>query len=209
MTTHIIGLTGGIATGKTTVANYLASAYNLPILDADIYAREAVSVGSPILQAIAQRYGEQILLADGNLNRQKLGEIIFNNQEERNWVEGLIHPYVRDRFLEEIAVSSAQTLVLVVPLLFEAGMTDLVTEIWVVSCSEQQQLERLMRRNHLTLEQAQARIMSQMPIAEKVASADIVLNNSSIIEIILKQVDAAILSIEPSPVTCATFFRES
>ncbi|WP_414586574.1 dephospho-CoA kinase [Scytonema sp. PCC 10023] len=197
MTKHIIGLTGGIATGKTTVANYLASAYNLLILDADIYAREAVSVGSPILQAIAQRYGEEILLVDGNLNRQKLGEIIFNNQEERNWVEGLIHPYVGDRFLEEIAVSSAQTLVLVVPLLFEAEMTHLVTEIWVVSCSEQQQLERLMQRNNLTLEQAQARIMSQMPITEKIARADVVLDNSSTLEVLLQHVDAAILSFEP------------
>ncbi|MEI2577870.1 dephospho-CoA kinase [Scytonema sp. PRP1] len=197
MTKHIIGLTGGIATGKTTVANYLASAYNLPILDADIYAREAVSVDSPILLEIAQRYGKQILLVNGNLNRQKLGEIIFNSQEERNWVEGLIHPYVGDRFLEEIAVSSAQTLVLVVPLLFEAGMTHLVTEIWVVSCSEQQQLERLMRRNNLTLEQAQARIMSQMPIAEKVARADVVLDNSFTLEVLLKQVDAAMLGFEP------------
>jgi dephospho-CoA kinase len=197
MTKRIIGLTGGIATGKTTVANYLASAYNLPILDADIYAREAVSVDSPILLEIAQRYGKQILLADGNLNRQKLGEIIFNNQEERNWVEGLIHPYVGDRFLEKIAVSSAQTLVLVVPLLFEAGMTHLVTEIWVVSCSEQQQLERLMQRNNLTLEQAQARIISQMPITEKIARADVVLDNSSTLEVLLKQVDAAILGFEP------------
>jgi dephospho-CoA kinase len=197
MTKHIIGLTGGIATGKTTVANYLASAYNLPILDADIYAREAVSVGSPILLEIAQRYGKQILLADGNLNRQKLGEIIFNNQEERNWVEGLIHPYVGDRFLEEIAVSSAQTLVLVVPLLFEAGMTHLVTEIWVVSCSEQQQLERLMQRNNLTLEQAQARIISQMPITEKIARADVVLDNSSTLEVLLKQIDTAIFGFEP------------
>jgi dephospho-CoA kinase len=197
MTKHIIGLTGGIATGKTTVANYLASAYNLPILDADIYAREAVSVDSPILLEIAQRYGKEILLADGNLNRQKLGEIIFNNQEERNWVEGLIHPYVGDRFLEEIAVSSAETLVLVVPLLFEAGMTHLVTEIWVVSCSEQQQLERLMRRNNLTLEQAQARIISQMPITEKIASADVVLDNSSTLEVLLKQIDTAIFGFEP------------
>jgi dephospho-CoA kinase len=196
MTKRIIGLTGGIATGKTTVANYLASAYNLPILDADIYAREAVSVDSPILLEIAQRYGKQILLADGNLNRQKLGEIIFNNQEERNWVEGLIHPYVGDRFLEKIAVSTAQTLVLVVPLLFEAAMTKLVTEIWVVSCSEQQQLERLMRRNNLTLEQAQARIMSQMPITEKVACADVVLDNSSTLEVLLKHVDAAILGFD-------------
>jgi dephospho-CoA kinase len=197
MTKHIIGLTGGIATGKTTVANYLASAYNLPILDADIYAREAVSLDSPILLEIAQRYGKQILLVDGNLNRQKLGEIIFNNEKERNWVEDLIHPYVGDRFLEEIAVSSAETLVLVVPLLFEAGMTHLVTEIWVVSCSEQQQLERLMRRNNLTLEQAQARIISQMPITEKIACADVVLDNSSTLEVLLKQVDAAILDIEP------------
>ncbi|NMG22470.1 dephospho-CoA kinase [Brasilonema bromeliae] len=195
MIQRIIGLTGGIATGKTTVANYLASAYNLPILDADIYAREAVSVGSPILQEIAQRYGEEILLTDGNLNRQKLGEIIFNKQEERIWVEGLIHPYVGDRFLKEIALSPAQTLVLVIPLLFEAGMTDLVTEIWVVSCSEQQQLQRLMQRNHLTLDQAQARIKSQMSIAEKVARADVVLDNSSTLEVLLKQIDTAISKI--------------
>lgn len=143
MTKRIIGLTGNIATGKTTVTNYLASAYNLLILDADIYAREAVSLGSPILSAIAQRYGEQILLPDGSLNRQKLGEIIFNCQDERNWVENLIHPYVRDRFLKEIAQSSSQTLVLVVPLLFEAGMTDLVTEIWVISCSQEQQIQKI------------------------------------------------------------------
>ncbi|MBW4636326.1 MAG: dephospho-CoA kinase [Iphinoe sp. HA4291-MV1] len=194
MTKRIIGLTGGIATGKTTVANYLASAYNLPILDADIYAREAVSVGSPILQETAQRYGEQILLPNGNLNRKKLGEIIFNNQEERHWVEHLIHPYVGDRFLEEITVSPAQTLVLVIPLLFEARMTDLVTEIWVVSCSEEKQLQRLMQRNHLTLEQAKARIKSQMSIVEKVARADVVLDNSSTLEALLKQVDTAILN---------------
>ncbi|MHC0061483.1 dephospho-CoA kinase [Nostoc sp. UIC 10890] len=189
MTKRIIGLTGGIATGKTTVTNYLASAYNLPILDADIYARDAVSLGSPILGVIAQRYGEQILLPDGNLNRQKLGEVIFNRQDERNWIDNLIHPYVRDRFLTEIAQSSSQTLVLVVPLLFEAGMTDLVTEIWVVHCSQEQQLQRLIQRNHLNREQAEARINSQLSIEEKVAHADVVLDNSSTLELLLKQVD--------------------
>ena len=192
MTKRIIGLTGGIATGKTTVANYLASAYNLPILDADVYAREAVSVGSTIIGAIAQRYGEKILLADGNLNRQLLGETIFNHPEERNWVEQLIHPDVRDRFLKEIAALSAPTLVLVVPLLFEAGMTDLVTEIWVVRCSEAQQLQRLIQRNHLSREQAQARIDSQLPIEEKAARADIVLFNTFTLEELLNQVDAVI-----------------
>lgn len=192
MTKHIIGLTGGIATGKTTVTNYLASTYNLPILDADIYAREAVSLGSPILGAIAQRYGEQILLPDGSLNRQKLGEIIFNRQDERNWIDNLIHPDVRDRFLKAIVQSSSQTLVLVVPLLFEAGMTDLVTEIWVVRCSQEQQLQRLLQRNHLNREQAQARINSQLSIEEKVAHADVVLDNSSTLKVLLKQVDIAL-----------------
>lgn len=192
MTKRIIGLTGGIATGKTTVANYLASAYDLPILDADIYARDAVSTGSPILDAIAQRYGEQILLPDGSLNRQKLGEIIFNRQDERNWVEELIHPYVRDRFLKVITQSPLPTLVLVVPLLFEAGMTNLVTEIWVVRCSQEQQLQRLIQRNHLNREQAKARIHSQLSLEEKVARADIVLDNSFTLEALLKQVDVAL-----------------
>jgi dephospho-CoA kinase len=192
MTKRIIGLTGGIATGKTTVANYLASAYNLPILDADIYARDAVSVGSPILGAIAQRYGEQILLPDGNLNRQKLGEIIFNHPDERHWIESLIHPDVGDRFLKAIAETPTQTLVLVIPLLFEAQMTHLVTEIWVVRCSEFQQLQRLIQRNHLTQEQAQARINSQLSLEKKAELADIVLDNSFTPEELIKQIDAAV-----------------
>ncbi len=189
---RIIGLTGGIATGKTTVANYLANAYNLPILDADIYAREAVAADSPLLEQIVKRHGEKILLADGSLNREKLGEIVFNNQQERLWIDSLIHPYVSDRLSLGIKDISAKTLISVVPLLFEAGMTDLVTEIWVVSCSEKQQLERLMQRNQLTLEQAQVRINSQMPLSKKKKKADIVLDNSSNVDELLQQVDVAI-----------------
>lgn len=192
MTKRLIGLTGGIATGKTTVANYLASAYHLPVFDADIYARDAVAVGSPILNAIAQHYGEQILLPDGSLNRQQLGEIIFDNQQERQWLEGLIHPYVNQCFANAIAESAAKTLILVIPLLFEAQMTNLVTEIWVVSCSKEQQLQRLIQRNHLSYEQAQARINSQLSLAEKEALADVVLNNSSTLDTLLHQVDAAL-----------------
>jgi dephospho-CoA kinase len=192
---RLIGLTGGIGTGKSTVSQYLATTYHLPILDADIYAREAVQVGSPILSAIAQRYGSDILLPDGTLNRQKLGEIVFGNIDERRWLEQQIHPYVRDRLVEAIhKLPSLQTLVLVVPLLFEARMTDLVTEIWVVYCSQQQQLERLIQRDHLTLEQAQARITSQMLIEEKCKLADVVLDNSSTLEALLQQVDAALKS---------------
>ncbi|MEM6753039.1 MAG: dephospho-CoA kinase [Cyanobacteria bacterium P01_C01_bin.38] len=189
---RVIGLTGGIATGKTTVADYLADVYNLPILDADIYAREAVAVNSPLLEQIVKRHGEQILLEDGSLNREKLGEIIFNQHQERLWIDNLIHPYVGDRLALGIKETSAETLIAVVPLLFEASMTDLVTEIWVVSCSEKQQLERLMQRNQLTLSQAQARISSQMPLAQKKKKADIVLDNSSNVEKLLQQIDIAI-----------------
>ncbi|MBD2384117.1 dephospho-CoA kinase [Cylindrospermum sp. FACHB-282] len=192
MKKRLIGLTGGIATGKTTVANYLASAYNLPVLDADIYARDTVTIGSPILGAIAQRYGTQILSADGSLNRQYLGEVIFNSPQERHWLEGLIHPQVRKRSLNAIAESPAQTLVLVIPLLFEAEMTDLVTEIWVVSCSQQQQIQRLIQRNNLNTEQAIARINSQLSMDEKVSRADVVLDNSSTLALLLKQVDEAL-----------------
>lgn len=189
---RLIGLTGGIGTGKSTVSHYLATTYQLPVLDADMYAREAVQLGSPVLGAIAERYGSNILLPDGTLNRPNLGQIIFSNSNERRWLEQQIHPYVRVRMLEVLNELPLQIVILVVPLLFEVGMTDLVTEIWVVYCSKQQQMERLMLRNQLTLEQAQARINSQLPIEEKVARADIVLDNSSTLEDLLKQVDLAV-----------------
>jgi dephospho-CoA kinase len=191
---RIIGLTGGIGTGKTTVANYLANRHQLPILDADIYAREAVQEGSPILNEIFERYGLAVKLPDGTLNRKQLGEIIFSYPDEKRWLEQQIHPYVRDRILTKLDTLVAPTAVLVIPLLFEAGMTDLVTEIWVVSCSPEQQLHRVMERDRLSPEQAQARINNQLPLPEKVARADIVLDNSSTPEALLQQVDLALHS---------------
>jgi len=189
---RIIGLTGGIGCGKTTVSDYLASAYQLPVLDADIYAREAVQLGSPVLNRITERYGSGIQLPDGTLNRKRLGEIVFSNPTERQWLEQQIHPYVRSRFHSELARLVAPTVVLVIPLLIEAGMTDLVTEVWVVSCSPEQQLQRIRERDRLSLEHAQARLNSQLPIEQKVARADVVLNNSSTREALLKEVDLAL-----------------
>jgi dephospho-CoA kinase len=195
-----IGLTGGIGTGKTTVSNYLVRAYHLPVLDADIYARDAVQAGSPILTDIFNRYGNKVKLADGSLDRSALGEIIFNNPEEKLWLESKIHPYVRDRFTAKLQQLEVDTVVLVIPLLFEAKMTDLVTEIWVVSCDRQEQIRRLTERgaaalaarDRLTEAQARARIESQLPLAEKVAMADVVLNNDSTVEKLLRQVDVAL-----------------
>lgn len=190
---RIIGLTGGIGTGKTTVSNYLARHHQLPVLDADIYAREAVQEGSPILDRIFEHYGVTVRLPDDTLNRKRLGEIIFSYPDEKQWLEEQIHPYVRDRFQSQLATLVAPSVVLVVPLLFEANMTDLVTEIWVVSCSSEEQLRRIMERDRLSLEQTQSRINSQLPLQEKIARADVVLDNSSTPEALLEQVDSALL----------------
>ncbi|ACK71574.1 dephospho-CoA kinase [Gloeothece citriformis PCC 7424] len=189
---RLIGLTGGIATGKSTVSRYLAERYGLPILDADVYAREAVKLGSPILEQIFSRYGNQVQFPDGTLNRKELGEIIFNNSEEKVWLENQIHPYVRACFKKEIDQSKNDTLVLVIPLLFEAKLTHLVTEIWVVYCSDDAQIKRLKERDNLTDEQAKARIKNQLPIEQKVAAADLVLDNSSDLNSVFRQIDQAI-----------------
>jgi dephospho-CoA kinase len=188
---RLIGLTGGIGTGKTTVSNYLADQYALPVLDADVYAREAVTLGSPILLAIIQRYGDRLKLPDGELNRSALGEIIFNNPPEKQWLESQIHPFVRDRFAQELQHLTSNIVVLSIPLLFEANLMALVTEIWVVSCDRSRQIERLQQRNGLTPQQAETRINSQMPLTQKIALADLVLTNDTGLAELYAQVDVA------------------
>lgn len=188
MSRRIIGLTGGIATGKSTVSRYISETYQIPIIDADLLAREAVNFGS-ILNEIRIRYGNNILFLDGTLNRKKLGEIIFNNSFEKTWLENQIHPYVRTRIEVKLTELKQQVILVVVPLLFESKMTDLVSEIWVVYCSSQEQIKRLMERDHLTPEQATTRIQNQWSIEEKIALADVVLENSSSPEQLFKQID--------------------
>ncbi|PZV27304.1 MAG: dephospho-CoA kinase [Snowella sp.] len=185
----LIGLTGGIATGKTTVSNYLRDRYGFPILDADIYAKEAVEVDSPIFQEIVKRYGSEIQLENRALNRTKLGDIIFNDHEEKKWLEAQIHPYVRKRFQEVIDSLDNQIIVLSIPLLIEANLTHLVSEIWVVFCHYDQQIQRLQQRNYLTEQQAIARIKNQLPLTEKITRADVVLDNSGGLDFLYQQID--------------------
>ncbi len=188
---RVIGITGGVGMGKSTVSNYLG-ARNLPVLDADLYARDAVMLGSPILGHIIDRYGTSLLRPDGNLDRPCLGKIIFSNTAEKLWLEQQIHPYVRDRITTELQKLTRDIVVVVVPLLFEAQMTDLVTEIWVVRSDLAQQQQRMMERDRLSLPQAQARINSQMAIEQKVAQADVVLDNSTTLENLYQQIDQAL-----------------
>ena len=186
---RIIGLTGGIATGKTSVSNYLNKIYDIPILDADIYAREAVQPNSPTLQEIFTRYGQLVELPGGQLNRQILGDIIFNNLEEKRWLESKIHPFIINKFEEEISRLKSSIIILSIPLLFEAKLTNLVTEVWVVYCSYNQQIKRLIKNNHMTKKRAIKRITSQLSLAKKVDLADVVLDNSSTLDTLYQQVD--------------------
>jgi dephospho-CoA kinase len=190
----VIGLTGGIAMGKSLVAAHLADHHGWLVLDADVHAREAVELGSPVLQRLADRY-PGILQADGRLDRSQLGEIIFANPAERQWVEQQIHPFVRDRMTQRRDRHQAQypaiPVVWVVPLLFEADLTGAVDRIWVVRCDRAQQLQRLMSRNGLSEAQAAARIASQWPIEQKCQQADCVFDNSTTPAALLEQVDHA------------------
>lgn len=172
-----IGLTGGIASGKSSVGRLLA-ARGLPLLDADVYAREALAPGSPGAGAVLERYGAGVRAAGGEIDRAALGQIVFGDGAERRWLEQLLHPLVRARFAAELEELAAEpVVVLVVPLLFEAGLETLCSEVWLVDCDETQQLQRLMARDGLGEADARARIAAQWPLARKRQLADVVLNN--------------------------------
>jgi dephospho-CoA kinase len=192
MNQRIIGITGGIATGKTTVSDYLPQTYGLPILDADLYARQALT--GDRLAKLRDRYGKLIFDDQGNLDRRKLGAIVFESELERQWLEGLIHPYVQECLIAQAKHLEPSTVVMVIPLLFEAKMQELVTEIWAIVCAPQQQLQRLINRNHLSESEALQRISSQMSQSEKIELADVVIVNSDDTEELFFQVDRALFS---------------
>lgn len=190
----IIGLTGGIATGKSTVSNYLRDKYYIPVFDADIFARDAVKVDSPIFVSIIERYGSDILLDNNTLNRSKLGTIIFNDIREKEWLESQIHPFVYNCFRSLIPTLTEEINIFTIPLLFEANMTDLVSEIWVVTCDYEQQLTRLQSRNNLSKKDAIARINSQISLTEKVQLADVVIDNNGNLTQLIAQIDGIMSS---------------
>ena len=192
MNRKIIGITGGLGTGKSAVSDYLQKQYNLVVLDADLYAREATEKDSDILDKIINRYGQDILLESGQLDRSKLANIIFNQIQERQWLEHLIHPYVKKRFTQDLQSSSEGIIIFVVPLLFEAQMQDMVDEIWLVTCSYEQQIQRVSKRNNLSQQQAMQRINTQWDLDTKKNLADIVINNTKNLDYLYEQINKAI-----------------
>lgn len=187
----IIGLTGSIATGKSTVAKRLHE-LGLPIVDADQVARQVVEPGSDTLVAIHQAFGDDALLADGNMNREAIGKLIFHDAAKRDELNQIIHPAIRQEMLrqrDEWIEKGYPIVVMDIPLLFESKLQHFVERIVVVATDEQLQLERLMERNGLTEVEAKARIASQIPIAQKIAEADDVLLNNGSVEQLYRQVD--------------------
>lgn len=176
----IIGLTGSIASGKSTVAKMM-TALGLPIVDADIVARDVVEPGTETLALIVKNFGDDILLEDGTLNRSKLGDIIFHEPAKRKILNDIMHPAIRQEMLRQrdaYLEAGQKDVVMDIPLLFESKLQHFVERILVVSVSEEVQLRRLMERNQLSKEDALARMHSQLPMSVKEKSAHAVIYNN-------------------------------
>lgn len=179
---RVIGLTGGIASGKTTVAEILRR-HGAVLLDADQIARDVVEPGMPALGAIARTFGPEVLDASGRLNRPELARRVFGDAEARSRLNAIVHPAVYAEYERELARLRAlptppELVVLVIPLLFETGMQSMADATWLVTVPPEVQLERLMRRDDLSLEEAEARIAAQWPLERKAALSDRLIDNT-------------------------------
>ena len=179
-----IGITGGIASGKTIIGDFLFQSKQWPILDADSYAHEALSAESQIAKKSCLRYGSKIMKNssknDKIINRKALAKIVFQNEIEKKWLEGTIHPFVNKRIEEELEkLRSNSIVILIIPLLFEKNYTGLCSEICYIDCPRKMQLKRLQLRDSLSLEEANQRIDAQWANSFKKQFADHIINNSN------------------------------
>ncbi|HCY0805130.1 TPA: dephospho-CoA kinase [Staphylococcus aureus] len=174
----VIGLTGGIASGKSTVSELL-SVFGFKVVDADKAAREAVKKGSKGLAQVREVFGDEAIDENGEMNRRYMGDLVFNHPEKRLELNAIIHPIVRDIMEEEKQeyLKQGYNVITDIPLLFENELENTVDEVWVVYTSESIQMDRLMQRNNLSLEDAKARVYSQISIDKKSRMADHVIDN--------------------------------
>lgn len=186
----IIGLTGGIASGKSTVSNCLKE-LGAHIIDADLIAHQTMEPGQPAYHEIIQHFGPQVVSSTGAIDRKKLGAIVFNQPEELKILNHLTHPHIDKSIRQRIKDAAAHGVgvaVLDVPLLFEVGLDKLADVVWVVWVDQSTQLQRLMKRDNIDEDAAKAKIASQMPLDEKKKRAQVVIDNNGSIEDTRKQV---------------------
>ncbi|EJB8414659.1 dephospho-CoA kinase [Vibrio vulnificus] len=184
----VIGLTGGIASGKTTVANLFQQLFAIDIVDADIVARQVVAPGSAGLAAIVDHFGADILTREGELDRGQLRQRIFTHAEEKQWLNALLHPMIRRKMIEDLAQVSSPYALLVVPLLVENQLQTLCDRVLVVDVEEKTQLQRTMDRDGVDEQQVRAILKAQASRHERLALADDVIKNESKDQNLLQQI---------------------
>lgn len=197
MSIHVFGLTGGLASGKSSVAARLR-ARGVPVIDADQLAREVVEPGTPGLAAVIETFGREVVAADGTLDRGKLADIVFRDPEKRRTLNGLLHPRIAAAGMQRVADLDAAGEKLAcyeAALLVENGLADAFRPLVVVAVSEEEQVRRAMSRDEASAEQARARIAAQLPLATKIAAADFVIDTSGPREETAKRVDEVLAAI--------------
>lgn len=192
----VIGLTGGIASGKSTVSDYLRDK-GIPIVDADVVARQVVEPETKGLKLIVEAFGQDIL-DKGHLNRAKLRELIFASDQAREKLNAILHPIIHETILDQIESlkASHELLVFDAPLLLENNLKDLVDVLWVVSLDLDKQVQRLMKRDSINEEAARTIISKQMPLKEKESHADVILTNNRDLVYLYRQIDHALKALK-------------
>ncbi|MBL1224989.1 dephospho-CoA kinase [Enterococcus sp. BWR-S5] len=187
--TLVLGLTGSIATGKSTAVEVFRKA-GYPVVDSDLIAREVVEPGTPGLAAIVAYFGKNILNSDGTLNRKALGQLIFSDDQKRTALNQLLAPFLEEKIVGDIqaAKKTSDLVIADIPLLYEQGYERHVDQVAVVYIPEKLQVERLMKRNHLTEDEAQQRVKSQESIEMKKNKADVVFDNQGTVAELEKQI---------------------
>lgn len=185
---YIVGLTGGIGCGKSTIARFF-SALGVPCVDADQIARDVVAVGEPALAQITAHFGSTILQSDGTLNRPRLREMIFNVPDQREWLNQLLHPLIRQHMLDACNSLSAPYCLLMIPLLFENHLETLVDRVLVIDIPECEQIQRTVQRDQVTPDQVRKIMASQYPRQQRLLRAhDIISNRDAVSDIYLQPI---------------------
>ena len=189
--TIVIGLTGGIASGKSTISSMLQEK-GIRVVDADHIARVVVEVGEPAYNQIVEEFGIEILKEDKTINREKLGTIIFSDENKRQTLNSIVHPAVRKEMLKQVEEEKnkqSNAVVLDIPLLFESKLTHIVDKTLLVYVDQETQMKRLMKRNGYNEEEAKMRMDSQLPLYEKRELSDYIIDNNGSIESTKKQLN--------------------